>query len=44
MASDKVLRYKAFEIASNTKYDGCKRGLESMVYKINNEPTNYISP
>ena len=32
--SDKVLRDKAFEIASNSKYDGYQRGLASMVYKI----------
>ena len=32
--SDKVLRDKAFEIASNPKYDGYKRGLASMVYKF----------
>ena len=29
--SDKVLRDKAFKIASNTKYDGYQRGLASMV-------------
>ena len=48
--SDKVLKDKAFEIASNSRYDGYQRGLASMVYKffdkkskgsgINNEP-NY---
>ena len=32
--SDKVLRYKAFRIASDPKYDGYERGLASMVYKI----------
>ena len=32
-ASDKVLRNKAFNIAKNSKYDGCQRGLASMVYK-----------
>ena len=32
--SDKVLRNKAFKIASDPKYDGYKRGLASMVYKI----------
>ena len=30
--SDKVLRDKAFKIASNPKYDGYQRGLASMVY------------
>ena len=29
--SDKVLRDKVFEIASNRKYDGYQRGLASMV-------------
>ena len=33
-ASDKVLRYKAFNIAKNAKFDGCQRGLASMVYKF----------
>ena len=32
--SDKVLRDKAFNIASNPKYDGYQRGLASMVYKF----------
>ena len=31
--SDKVLKDKAFAIASNPKYDGYQRGLASMVYK-----------
>ena len=31
--SDKVLRYKAFEIASNPKWNGSQGGLASMVYK-----------
>ena len=31
---DKVLRDKAFKIASNPKYDGYQRGLASMVYKF----------
>ena len=30
--SDKVLREKAFTIASDPKYDGYQRGLASMVY------------
>ena len=33
-AADKVLRYKAFKIASDQKYDGYQRGLASMVYKF----------
>ena len=32
--SNKVLRDKAFKIASNPKYDGYQRGLASMVYKF----------
>ena len=32
--SDKVLRDKAFKIASDLKYDGCQRGLVSMVYNF----------
>ena len=31
--SDKVVKDKASAIASNPKYDGCQRGLPSMVYK-----------
>ena len=33
-AADKVLRNKAFKIASDQKYDGYQRGLASMVYKF----------
>ena len=33
-ASGKVLRDKAFETANNSKYDGYRRGLASMVYKL----------
>ena len=32
--SDKVLKDKAFRIASDPKYDGYKRGLSSIVYKF----------
>ena len=32
--SNKVLRNKAFKIASDPKYDGYQRGLASMVYKF----------
>ena len=32
--SDKVLKDKAFKIASDPKYDGYQRGLASMVYKF----------
>ena len=33
-APDKVLRDKAFKIASDKKYDGYQRGLASMVYRF----------
>ena len=33
-ASDKRLRQKAFDVAENPKYDGYKRGLASLVYKL----------
>ena len=32
--SDRVLKNKAFEIASDPKYDGYQRGLASVVYKL----------
>ena len=32
--ADKVLRDKAYDIASNPEYDGYQRGLASMVYKL----------
>ena len=32
--SDKVLRNKAFKIASDPEFDGYQRGLASMVYKF----------
>ena len=32
--SDKILKDKAFKIASNPKYDGYQRQLPSMVYKL----------
>ena len=32
--SDKVLRFKAFKIASDPKYDGYQRGLSSMIYNF----------
>ena len=32
--SDKVLKDKAFKIASDPKYDGYQRGIVSMVYKF----------
>ena len=35
--SDKVLREKAFKIASNPNYDGYQRGLASMVYMFFNK-------
>ena len=38
--SDKVLRDKAFQIASDPKYDGYQRGLASIVYKIFDKKSN----
>ena len=38
-AVDKVLRDKAFNIAKGPKYDGCQKGLVSMVYKFFNKKT-----
>ena len=35
--ADKVLRDKAYDTASNLKYDGYQRGLASMVYKFFNK-------
>ena len=32
--SDKVLKGKAFKIASDPKYDGYQRGLSSIVYRF----------
>ena len=31
--ADKILHDRAFNIAENPKYDGCQKGLPSMVYK-----------
>ena len=36
---DKILRYKAFKIASDQKYDRYQRGLASMVYKFFDKKT-----
>ena len=38
-AADKVWRDKAFNIAKNPKYDGCHRGLSSMVYNFFDKKT-----
>ena len=38
-AADKVLRDKAFNIAKDPKYDGCRTGLASMVYKFFDKKT-----
>ena len=38
--SDKVLRDKAFKIASDPKYDVYQRGLASMVYKFFNKKSS----
>ena len=38
--SDKVLRYEAFKIASESKYDGHQWGLASRVYKFFNKKSS----
>ena len=38
--SDKMLREKPFEIASNPKHDGYQRGLASMVHKVFDKESN----
>ena len=38
--SDKILKNKAYKIASDPKYDGYQRGLVSMVYKFFNKKTS----
>ena len=37
--ADKVLRDKTFNIANDSKYDGYKKGLASMVYKFFDKKT-----
>ena len=37
MASEKILRDKAFHIAENPKYDGYNRGFASVVYKFSDK-------
>ena len=37
--ADKILRDKAYAIASNPQYDGYQRGLASMVYKVFDKKT-----
>ena len=51
IAADKVLRNKAFKIASDAKYDRYQRGLASMVYNFfdknssgNGRPLSSASP
>ena len=39
IAADKVLRDKAFNLAKNSKYDGYRRGLASMVDKYFDKKT-----
>ena len=39
--SDKVLRDKAFKIASDPKYDGYQKGLASMVLKFFDKKWHY---
>ena len=39
-ASKKLLCVKSFHVAKNPKYDGCQRGIPSMVYKICDKKTS----
>ena len=39
-ALEKILRYKAFDIAKNPKYDEYQRALTSMVYKFFDKKTS----
>ena len=41
--SDKVLRHKAFEVASDLKYDGYQTGLASLVYKFFDKKCSSVS-
>ena len=41
--SDKVLKDKAFKIASDPKYDGYQRGLASMVYKFFDKKSAFLN-
>ena len=38
-ASDKILRDKVFNIAKNSKYDGCKSEITSQIFKFFNKKT-----
>ena len=38
--ADNVLKNKAFNIAKNPKYDGCQRGLASMIYNFFDKKTS----
>ena len=40
--AEKVLRDKAYKIASDQKYDGYPRGLASMVYKFFNKTLTVV--
>ena len=40
IASDKIMRDKAFNIAKNPKYDRYQRGLASMAYKFFDKKTS----
>ena len=42
IASDKMLRYKAFNIAINRKYDLYRGGLASKVYKYKNKRAFFL--
>ena len=41
-ASDKIFSDKAFNINQNAKYDGYRRGLASMIYKLFDKKNFYL--
>ena len=44
LKSDKILKDKGSEIASNPKYDGYERGLPSMFYKFFHKTLVVLNP
>ena len=40
---DKVLKYRAYEIARNPNFDGYQRGLASMVYRFFDKKTGLVA-
>ena len=40
---DKVLKYRAYEIARNPNFDGYQRGLASMIYRFFDKKTGLVA-